>query len=265
MKRSGTIVPTEKTVVLVGAGNAHLVFLKRWGMRPIPGVAVTLVNEAAVVPYSAMVPAYLAGDYSWDEITIDLVRFCQSVKVRFVAERAIGIDPGSRRVHFADRPFLSFDALSLGLGSLASRPPNAPTSGSTLLLRPLSELLRRIDELEQQLRDTLRAFHLVVVGGGASGCELALAIHKRLSGRPGFHLTLLQGHDRLLPLFPRRVACAFETVFQQRQIDFRLNAAPSGAKRVFSCWNTANDWPVTQSSGPPRRPRRGFCAKVRWP
>ena len=36
--------PIEKSVVLVGAGNAHLVFLRRWGMRPIPGVAVTLVN-----------------------------------------------------------------------------------------------------------------------------------------------------------------------------------------------------------------------------
>ena len=58
--------PIEKSVVLVGAGNAHLVFVKRWGMRPMPGVAVTLVNEAAVVPYSAMVPAHLAGEYSWE-------------------------------------------------------------------------------------------------------------------------------------------------------------------------------------------------------
>ena len=39
-----------------------LVFVKRWGMRPVPGVAVTLVNEAPVVPYSAMIPAHVAGD-----------------------------------------------------------------------------------------------------------------------------------------------------------------------------------------------------------
>ena len=73
--------PIEKHVVLVGAGNAHLVFLRRWRMRPVRGVAVTLVNETAVIPYSAMVPGHLAGDYTWDEITIDLVRWCQTVQV----------------------------------------------------------------------------------------------------------------------------------------------------------------------------------------
>lgn len=98
--------PVEKSVVLVGAGNAHLVFVKRWGMRPVPGVAVTLVNEAATVPYSAMVPAHLTGDYSLDDITIDLVRLCQAVGVRFVAVRdrpRPGRAPGpSRRAAAAD-------------------------------------------------------------------------------------------------------------------------------------------------------------------
>ena len=71
-------VPIEKHVVLVGAGNAHLVFLRRWRMSPWPGVAVTLVSEFAEIPYSAMVPGQIAGEYRWDEITIDLVRFCRS-------------------------------------------------------------------------------------------------------------------------------------------------------------------------------------------
>src|SRR5438105_836191 len=123
------ISPIEKRVVLVGAGNAHLVFARRWGMRPIRGVAVTLVNEAAVIPYSAMVPAYIAGDYRWDEITIDLVRLCQAVKIRFVPERVTGIDPSSRTVLFGERPPLTYDVLSLGLGSI----PACPESGG---LRP---------------------------------------------------------------------------------------------------------------------------------
>ena len=41
---STAAVPIEKNVVLVGAGNAHLVFVKRWGMQPVAGVAVTLVG-----------------------------------------------------------------------------------------------------------------------------------------------------------------------------------------------------------------------------
>src|SRR6202453_3659003 len=111
MKPSASVYPIEKSVVLVGAGNAHLVFVRRWGMRPIPGVEVTLVNESPVVPYSAMVPAHIAGEYAREEVTIDLVRLCQSVKVRLVAERVTGIDPATRRVHFGDRPALAYDAL----------------------------------------------------------------------------------------------------------------------------------------------------------
>src|SRR5438105_3288316 len=109
MNPSAAAHPIEKHVVLVGARHAHLVFARRWGMRPVPGVAVTLVNESAVVPYSAMVPAHLAGDYTWDEITIDLVRLCQVIGIRFVAEPVTGIDPLSRRVLFAARPPLSYD------------------------------------------------------------------------------------------------------------------------------------------------------------
>src|SRR5436190_3985508 len=102
-------VPIEKNVVLVGAGNAHLVFVNRWAMQPAPGVAVTLISEAPVIPYSAMVPAHIAGDYRRDAVTVDLVRLCAARKVRFVPARVTAIDPLARQVHFADRPPLGYD------------------------------------------------------------------------------------------------------------------------------------------------------------
>jgi selenide,water dikinase len=88
--------------VVVGAGNAHLVFIRRWRMQPVPGVAVALVNEAPAVPYSAMVPAHITGDYGRDEATIDLVRLCRSAGVRLVSDRVAGLDPVARHVLFAD-------------------------------------------------------------------------------------------------------------------------------------------------------------------
>lgn len=224
MNPAHATTPIEKTIVLVGAGHAHLVFLKRWSMRPLPGVAVALVNETTVIPYSAMVPAHIAGDYTRDEISIDLVRLCQAVRVRFMAERVTGIDTAARKVYFAARPPLTYDALSLSLGSLPASPPEAMTLAHALTMRPLGNLLRQLDALDEQLRQTPRPFHLAVVGGGASGCELSLAIHKRLGHHPGFRLTLLQGNDRLLPQFPGGVTRAFEKVLQERDIAFRLNA-----------------------------------------
>src|SRR5581483_5077083 len=106
-------VPIAKTVVLVGAGNAHLVFLRRWRMRPVAGVAVTLVNDSSVVPYSAMVSGHIGGDYTQDEITIDLVRLCRWAGVRFLPGRVVGIDPHGRKVLFHERPALGYDVLCL--------------------------------------------------------------------------------------------------------------------------------------------------------
>lgn len=217
-------VPLQKNVVLVGAGNAHLRFVKMFGMRRAPGVAVTLVNESTVVPYSAMVPGCIAGDYAWDEITIDLVRLCRWANVRFVAEAVTGIDVTGHRVTFAGRPELRYDVLCLGLGSLPACPPGMSESDSSWLMRPLGGLIARLKELEHQLRQAPRAYRFVIVGGGASGCELALAIHKRFSGLTGFHLTLLQSNARLLPQFRARTARIFTRLLEERGITVRLGA-----------------------------------------
>ena len=221
-------VPVQKNVVLLGAGNAHLRFVKMFGMRPLPGVAVTLVSEAPVIPYSAMVPGHIAGDYGWEAITIDLVRLCRAVNVRLVAERATGIDVANRRVSFAARPELAYDVVSLGLGSLPACPPGVNGNGSSWLMRPLGRLLERLDSLEKELRQSPRPFHLVVAGGGASGCELALAIRKRLAGVADFRLTLIQGNDRLLPQFPAKAAALFDRVLQQQGVTVRINARATG-------------------------------------
>ena len=223
MNASSALTPIEKHVVLVGAGNAHLGFVRRFGMMPIPGVAVTLVNEATVIPYSAMVPGHIAGDYTWDEITIDLVRLCQA-KVRFVVGRVQAIDPAARQVHFTARPPLTFDALSLGVGSLPACSSGFVDSDVSLPMRPLAALTRKLEALAAELMKNPRAFQFVVVGGGASGCELALAIQKRFRKHAGLRLTLLQGDRRLLPLFPEGTARAFERVFQTCGITIRVNA-----------------------------------------
>ena len=116
------LVPIQKHVVLAGAGNAHLRFVRMFGMKPVPGVAVTLVSEAPVIPYSAMGPGHVAGDYGEDDVTIDLVRLCSAMGVRFVPAKATAIDVAGRRLLFADRPELRYDVLSLGLGSLPDCP-----------------------------------------------------------------------------------------------------------------------------------------------
>jgi selenide,water dikinase len=96
-------------------------------------------------------------------------------------------------------------------------------------MRPLAQLMRTIDELDNTLGQSPKPFHFAVVGGGASGCELALALHHRLGRYAGFQMTLLQGNNRLLPQHPARAARAFQQALQERGILVRLNA------RVVEC------------------------------
>ena len=176
----------QKQIVLVGAGNAHLVFIRKWLMRPLPGVQVTLVNPSRRIPYSAMVPAFLAGEYSEDEIMIDLVKLCALAKVRLIATNAERIDIDNHIVELPNRPALRWDLLSINVGTVPK--PLGYGNFLTIPLRPLNQLIEKIDELSQRAKSSTIPLKLLVVGGGASGCELAIAIHRRLGENVSIHL-----------------------------------------------------------------------------
>jgi selenide,water dikinase len=211
----GSEAVVQKSVVLVGAGNSHLVFVRRWRMRPVPGVAVTWINAHDTIPYSAMTPACLNGEVERQEISIDLVRLSRSAGVRLVVAPVQRIDPLERRVDLLDRPSLRFDVLSLNVGSV-SRPLVDPTQWEgSIPLRPLGRLLDRCEEIIRNLEKQPRPFHWVVVGGGASGCELAAALSRRCAELPSVRLTIVEAHERLLPRFPRRAARVFAERLRQ--------------------------------------------------
>ena len=170
--------PIHTDIVLVGGGHAHVDVLKKFGMRPEPGVRLTLISPDSQTPYSGMLPGYLADHYSLDEAHIDLRPLCRFASARFIRAAATGIDLNSGLVQCSGRPPVVFDHLSLDIGSTPRR-TDIEGAERAIPVKPVDLFLDRWHSLETQILDADGRFHLAVVGAGAGGTEACLALAHR--------------------------------------------------------------------------------------
>jgi len=177
---SAPAIPIAREVVLVGGGHTHALALRMLGMRPWPGVQVTLVSEVSHAPYSGMVPGHLAGVYSWEETHIDLRRLCGWAGARFIGAQAAGLDLRNQRVLLAGRPPLAFDAASINIGSTPAQAAVPGAAEHAIPAKPVPRFLERWEALRAAAGTTGKTARVVIVGAGAGGVEVALAMKARL-------------------------------------------------------------------------------------
>jgi selenide,water dikinase len=172
MRSSG---PVETDIVLLGAGHAHVEVLRRFAIRPQPGVRLTLIGREPETPYSGMLPGLIRGDYTHQEAHIDLAPLAALANARLILAEATAFDPNARTVTMPNRPDTAFDLLSIDVGGIPVAPP-----GAGIGVKPIGGFLDRLHRLEAQLPQGSR---IAVVGGGPGGVELALALAERFAGR----------------------------------------------------------------------------------
>lgn len=191
-----------KHLVLVGGGHAHALVLRALIDEPEPGIAVTLIAPERHSPYSGMLPGHIAGLYAREEMHIDLARLTQRLGARFVEDKAVAFDAAARKVTLAGGEVLGFDVLSIDIGIT---PDIAAIKGArehALAVKPIGDLLEKIDRLIASARTPEGPKRFAVVGGGAAGICLAFALAARLRAdgrdRHGYDFLVVTAGD-LLP------------------------------------------------------------------
>ena len=215
-----------KDLVLVGGGHSHVAVLKRFGMRPLPGLRITLITRDLHTPYSGMLPGYVAGHYSYDDCHIDLRRLAQFANARVYHSEVIGLELNAQKVFCSNRPPVAYDLLSINIGSRPSVTQVAGAAERTVPVKPIDRFLDEWERLIRRVLSTEKPFRVAIVGGGAGGVELALATQCRLQAELRRHgkrddvlqHDLLSATSEILPTHNRRVRRKFERILTERAI-----------------------------------------------
>jgi len=255
--------PVVKDLVLIGGGHAHVSVLKRFGMKPLPGLRITLITRDIHTPYSGMLPGYVAGHYDYDDCHIDLGPLARFAGARLYHAEVDGIDPDKKLIYAPGRPPIAYDILSINTGS---RPDSIDIPGVdeyALAAKPIDIFLRKWQQLVERVGDSEGPFRIVVVGGGAGGVELALSTRLRLQNTlraagkdpARLHYTLITASDYIMHMHNAGVRNRFERIFAERNIEIktgaRVNEVTANSVRAADGTSIDSDaviWVTTASS-----------------
>ncbi|BAN69261.1 selenide, water dikinase SelD [endosymbiont of unidentified scaly snail isolate Monju] len=225
-------VPVAKDLVLVGGGHAHAGVILRLGMKPVPGLRVTLITRDIHTPYSGMLPGHIAGFYDYDQCHIDLRRLCRFAGVRLYHGEVEGLDLDEHRVWLPGRPPVPWDLLSINTGSRPRQSDVAGAAEHAIPVKPVDAFLRRWQALRERVLSSDGPFRIAVVGGGAGGVELLLSVQYRLredlaargDDPARLHFSLFTADAELLANHAPGVRRRFVRVLAERDVDVLTDA-----------------------------------------
>jgi selenide,water dikinase len=212
--------PRTRRLVLVGGGHAHAEVLRLAAREPLGG-EITLVSPFPEHYYTGMLPAQLRGSIPDADLSLDLRALCLEANARFVQAFATRIEAARDTVvvHTAGEP-ITGDVCSLDIGS-DSAGMNVPgVQEFAFMVRPMVRWRALVNLVREVMRSGAGApFSVSVVGGGAGGVELMLALVARakLAGQ-NVTGTLISASDDIVENMGPRFGARARAVLEERGV-----------------------------------------------
>jgi len=206
-------------LVLAGGGHAHLYTLRRTPALVGGGFDVTLVNPSPYLWYSGMATGAISGDYPPEAHRLDVRTLVERGGGRFVEGRVERFGEGYLILEGGEG--VPFDAASATLGSETPIPAFARGAGGVVRSKPIEAL----GEVRERLLGAGQA-RVLVVGGGAAGCEISSNLVTLLErDSTDGCVTLIEREPSLLPEAPPGAGSALRARLEERGVEVLLGCS----------------------------------------
>lgn len=242
-----TVATTEPAIVIAGGGAGGLELACRLGRRLGPQ-RVTLVDPQRFHVWKPSLHEVAAGTLDIHQEGLSYEMLAHDNGFGFCYGALAGLDASKREVQVAPvfddhgevllpARRLAYGELVLAVGSTANHFGVPGAAEHSLALNQTADaerfrlcLLKRLIAAEQQRNEGGEArIRLVIIGGGATGVELAAELREasRVHARYGLRgldpvhdvpITLLEGADRILAPLPEKVSASATALLQSRGV-----------------------------------------------
>ncbi len=209
-----------KRLLLAGGGHAHVEVLRRFALARPAGAQIVLVTPSPQTPYSGMLPGHVAGFYAREEMFIDVAKLADACGARFVAAGVAALDAAACEARLEDGTRLTYDFASLDIGSTPATGGADGDPRHVLAVKPIDAFLAGWSALLARI-EAGAVRRVAVVGAGAAGVEMLLAMHHRACATAqgaSVEWQLVTDGDDILSGFPDGVRRRFLRVLAGRGV-----------------------------------------------
>ncbi len=215
-----------REVVLVGGGHTHIQTLRSFAQKPPENSKISVIVDVPLAVYSGMVPGFISGQYSKEEIVIDVCRLAQRANARLVIARVVRIDPENQKIFLENNEEISYDVASFDIGSTVAGLEVSGVKEYAVPTRPIGKLCHQIEEvIEKESHGNIQdSVSILVVGGGAGGVELSFTLENRFASL-GFptDVTVIEKSEELLLDYSASIRKRILSHVKRRGISIKRN------------------------------------------